>query len=204
MPELYAYTDGACSGNPGPGGWGVLLRAMDGDRIVRERELNGGEGQTTNNRMELMAAISALEALKKPSKLTLVTHLLVREDAQLLYGFVSNAERVLFRELLKISGIGARIALAVLSSMSVSGFNRCIQQRDLASLVRIPGVGKKTAERLLVEMADRLGDELEAESALLALGYRQAEVTRMLSSLETAGLTTEALIKEALRQAHVG
>lgn len=73
MPELYAYTDGACSGNPGPGGWGVLLRAMEGDRIVRERELNGGEAQTTNNRMELMAAISALEALKKPSKLTIVT-----------------------------------------------------------------------------------------------------------------------------------
>ncbi len=73
MPELFAYTDGACSGNPGPGGWGVLLRAMEGDRIVRERELNGGEAQTTNNRMELMAAISALEALKKPSKLTIVT-----------------------------------------------------------------------------------------------------------------------------------
>ena len=73
MPELFAYTDGACSGNPGPGGWGVLMRAMEGDRIVRERELNGGEAQTTNNRMELMAAISALEALKKPSKLTIVT-----------------------------------------------------------------------------------------------------------------------------------
>ena len=73
MPDLYAYTDGACSGNPGPGGWGVLLRAMEGNRIVRERELNGGEALTTNNRMELMAAISALEALKKPSKLTIVT-----------------------------------------------------------------------------------------------------------------------------------
>jgi ribonuclease HI len=73
MPDLYAYTDGACSGNPGPGGWGVLLRATEGDRILRERELNGGEALTTNNRMELMAAISALEALKKPSKLTIVT-----------------------------------------------------------------------------------------------------------------------------------
>ena len=73
MPDLYAYTDGACSGNPGPGGWGVLMRAMDGDRIVRERELNGGEALTTNNRMELMAAISAIEALKKPSTVTIVT-----------------------------------------------------------------------------------------------------------------------------------
>ncbi|WP_170344826.1 ribonuclease HI [Ruegeria atlantica] len=73
MPELFAYTDGACSGNPGPGGWGVLLRAMDGDRVLKERELNGGEAETTNNRMELLAAISALEALERPSKITVVT-----------------------------------------------------------------------------------------------------------------------------------
>ena len=153
------------------------------------------------------------------SKLTLVTHLVVREDAQLLYGFLSEAERVLFRELLRVSGIGARIGLAVLSSMSVRGFHQCVLNRDLASLVRIPGVGKKTAERLLVELADRLPDNFldggrvavpaaqpasEAESALLALGYRQGEVTRLLSSLDTAGLTTEALIKEALRQVHTG
>ena len=73
MAELFAYTDGACSGNPGPGGWGVLLRAMDGDSIVKERELSGGEGDTTNNRMELMAAISALETLTRPSALTITT-----------------------------------------------------------------------------------------------------------------------------------
>jgi len=73
MPELYAYTDGACSGNPGPGGWGALMRAMDGDTIVKERELNGGAAETTNNRMELVAAISALEALERPSRLTIVT-----------------------------------------------------------------------------------------------------------------------------------
>ena len=73
MPELFAYTDGACSGNPGPGGWGVLLIARDGDRILKERDLFGGESETTNNRMELLAAISALEALQKPSDLTVVT-----------------------------------------------------------------------------------------------------------------------------------
>ncbi len=73
MPELYAYTDGACSGNPGPGGWGALMRAMDGDTIVKERELNGGAAETTNNRMELVAAISALDALERPSRLTIVT-----------------------------------------------------------------------------------------------------------------------------------
>lgn len=73
MPELFAYTDGACSGNPGPGGWGALLVARDGDTVVRERELSGGEAQTTNNRMELLAAISALESLTRPSAITVVT-----------------------------------------------------------------------------------------------------------------------------------
>lgn len=73
MPDLFAWTDGACSGNPGPGGWGTLLRAMDGDRIVKQRELQGGEADTTNNRMELLAAINALEVLEKPSRITVVT-----------------------------------------------------------------------------------------------------------------------------------
>ncbi|WP_343503225.1 ribonuclease HI [Alloyangia pacifica] len=73
MADLYAYTDGACSGNPGPGGWGVLMRAMEGETVAKERELKGGEAETTNNRMELMAAISALEALSRPSRITVVT-----------------------------------------------------------------------------------------------------------------------------------
>ena len=73
MPDLFAYTDGACSGNPGPGGWGALLLARDGDTTVKSRELNGGEGMTTNNRMELLAAISALESLARPSAITIVT-----------------------------------------------------------------------------------------------------------------------------------
>jgi ribonuclease HI len=73
MAELFAWTDGACSGNPGPGGWGALLRAMDGDRTVREREINGGEADTTNNRMELLAAINALEVLDRPSQITVIT-----------------------------------------------------------------------------------------------------------------------------------
>ena len=73
MPELFAFTDGACSGNPGPGGWGVVLRAVDGDAVLRERELSGGEAQTTNNRMELLAAIAALEGLERPARITVVT-----------------------------------------------------------------------------------------------------------------------------------
>ena len=73
MPDLYAFTDGACSGNPGPGGWGVLLQAKEGDAVVKQRELSGGEAATTNNRMELMAAISALESLSRPTEITVVT-----------------------------------------------------------------------------------------------------------------------------------
>ncbi|MEN8833231.1 RNase H family protein, partial [Pacificibacter sp.] len=73
MPEIHAWTDGACSGNPGPGGWGVLMRAMDGDKVLKERELKGGEADTTNNRMELLAAINALETLTRPTDITITT-----------------------------------------------------------------------------------------------------------------------------------
>jgi Holliday junction DNA helicase RuvA len=151
--------------------------------------------------------------------LTLVTHLHVREDAQLLFGFASEEERALFRSLLKVSNIGPRIALGILSGMSVAGFYRCIREKDLVGLTRVPGVGKKTAERLLVEMADRLpetelvskttsvngkGPAAEAEAALLSLDYKPAEIARMLKNLDAAKLTTEELIREALRHAHTG
>jgi Holliday junction DNA helicase RuvA len=169
---------------------------------------------------ELEAPMSTFYELPEVgSRLTLMTHLVVRDDAHLLFGFMSENERRLFRELLKVSGVGPRIALGVLSGMSVRGFYQAIRQKDLVNLVRIPGVGRKTAERLVVEMTDRIPDEdsglepfggrgapaaSEAESALLALGYRPAEVTRMLSRLDTASLSTEALIREALRQVHAG
>jgi Holliday junction DNA helicase RuvA len=151
--------------------------------------------------------------------LTLVTHLHVREDAHLLFGFATEGERALFRNLLKVSNIGPRIALGILSGMSTAGFYRCIREKDLLGLTRVPGVGKKTAERLLVEMADRLpeaelveraafgnggGTAAEAEGALLSLGYKPAEITRMLKNLDAAKLTTEELIREALRHAHSG
>lgn len=151
--------------------------------------------------------------------LTLVTHLHVREDAHVLYGFSNEAERELFRSLLRVSGVGARMALAVLSGMSVEGFYACVRNRDLDSLTRVPGIGRKTGERLLLEMADRLpethagatgagagaaGPEREARDALVALGYKPAEVTKMLDGLDTGALPTEELIREALRQAHRG
>ncbi|HET8697780.1 MAG TPA: Holliday junction branch migration protein RuvA, partial [Gammaproteobacteria bacterium] len=94
-------------------------------------------------------------------ELLLLTHLVVREDAHLLYGFFTEAERTLFRHLLKISGVGGRIALGVLSGMSVEGFYDCVRRKDDASLTRIPGVGKKTADLLILKMADRMPEAIE-------------------------------------------
>jgi Holliday junction DNA helicase RuvA len=146
------------------------------------------------------------------------THLVVREDAHLLFGFGTEHERALFRELIKVSGVGPRIALAILSGAGVAEFQRCIENHDHAALVRIPGIGRKTAERLVIEMRDRLrsiGDGLgavstvtaggpaqsEAFSALVALGYKPAEITRLLKSVDPKVTTTEEVIRQALRTA---
>ena len=167
---------------------------------------------------ELEAPMSTFYRLPETGQqLQLVTHLIVREDAHSLYGFFTEAERTLFRTLLKISGIGAKIALGVLSGMSVDGFYNCVREKNLLSLTKIPGVGKKTAERLLLEMADRLPEaqtgeaaafparsaaEDEAHGALLALGYKPVEVVRMLKDLDAVRLSTEEMIREALRRVH--
>jgi Holliday junction DNA helicase RuvA len=146
----------------------------------------------------------------------LFTHLLVREDAQILYGFASEEERSLFRNLLKVRGIGARIGLAILSAMTVADFRRCIEHEDTTSLARIPGIGKKTSERLVVEMRDRLdkvsggkqarvsvtaGARAEATDALISLGYKPSEVNRLLADLDVDGKTAEDIIRLALRRA---
>ena len=172
----------------------------------------GGVGYEVEAPMSTFYALPAVG-----ERVRLVTHLVVREDAQLLYGFMSEDERALFRSLLKVSGIGARIALGVLSSSTVDGFYDCVRHKDLASLTRVPGIGRKTAERLLVEMGDRLPDvagvinadgaagggaESEAQHALVALGYRPAEVLRMLKAVDVQTLRTEDIIREALRRAH--
>jgi holliday junction DNA helicase RuvA len=167
---------------------------------------------------ELEAPMSTFYRLPDAGKpLTLVTHLLVREDAHTLYGFFTEAERALFRSLLKISGVGARIGLGVLSGMSVEGFYQCVRAKDLVSLTKVPGVGRKTGERLILEMADRLpeaamgegaavpaGSEAEGEAhgALLALGYKPSEVVRMLKDLDGTELSTEQMIRAALRRVH--
>lgn len=147
------------------------------------------------------------------------THLVVREDAHVLFGFGSERERSLFRELIKVSGVGPRIALAILSGITVDEFHRCVEGQDVASLVRVPGIGRKTAERLVIEMRDRLkvlagpafvpgggaatatGAQGEAFAALVALGYKPPEVTRLLQKVDASVTSTEELIRHALRAA---
>jgi holliday junction DNA helicase RuvA len=150
-------------------------------------------------------------------EVSLLTHLVVREDAHVLYGFGTEDERRLFRSLIRVSGVGPKIALALLSGISVAAFAECVQREDSAALTRIPGVGRKTAERLIVEMRDRLappaGDaasagapgegspEAEAYGALVALGYRPAEATRLLKAVGPGTHPTEELIRRALQGA---
>jgi ribonuclease HI len=111
VPELFAYTDGACSGNPGPGGWGVVLQAMEGDRLVRERELSGGDAATTNNRMELMAAIAALEALDRPAGLTVVTDSVYLRDgiSKWIHGWKRNGWKTADRKPVKNAELWQRL-----------------------------------------------------------------------------------------------
>lgn len=152
-------------------------------------------------------------------------HFVVREDAQLLYGFNNKQERALFRELIKVNGVGPKLALGILSGMSAPQFVSAIEQGEISTLIKLPGVGKKTAERLIVEMKDRfkgLSGELfngsdmpvitpaaqkkddtesEAVSALIALGYRLAEASRLVSKVAKPDMSSETLIRDALRSA---
>ena len=151
---------------------------------------------------------------------TLFTHLAVREDAHTLYGFSQASDRHLFRTLIKVNGVGAKLALTILSGMPAGEFAVCVQAGDTASLVKLPGVGKKTAERLVVEMRDKLSDwgsapgvasggagaradvanpVEEAVSALIALGYKAPDASRMVRATDTQGLTTEEIIRAALQ-----
>ncbi|WP_455233906.1 Holliday junction branch migration protein RuvA [Thiogranum longum] len=152
---------------------------------------------------------------------TLFTHLAVREDAHTLYGFSKVSDRSLFRSLIKVNGVGAKLALTILSGMDAGHFAACVQSGDTAALVKLPGVGKKTAERLIVEMRDRLSDwEVpagtaggagpaarpdvanpveEAVTALIALGYKPQEASRMVRAVDSSDMTTEEIIRSALQ-----
>jgi Holliday junction DNA helicase RuvA len=151
-------------------------------------------------------------------EVTLFTHLAVREDAHTLYGFARASDRELFRSLLKVNGVGARLALTILSGMQPDEFVRCVQEDNSAALVRLPGVGKKTAERLIIELRDRLecvaalpasagadvpvaaGSPVEdAVSALVGLGYKPQEASRMVRAIDTGALSSEEIIRAALQ-----
>lgn len=154
------------------------------------------------------------------SEVQLYTHLVVREDAQLLYGFASRRERDLFRELIKVSGVGPKMGVTILSGVDADEFARLVQDNNSAALMRLPGIGKKTAERLLIDMPDRLAQWQrsetnastastgspsrntllsEAEAALIALGYKPQQASRAVAAVEGEATSSEELIRLALR-----
>jgi len=159
-----------------------------------------------------------LDLPESGAEIFLYTHLLVREDAQILYGFATEEERTLFRTLLKVNRVGAKMALGVLSAMTANDFRRCVEYEDAAMLSKVPGIGKKTAERLIMEMRDKVdkvgvpslpGEKIaveassrsEAFDALVALGYKANEVNKLLGKLDTDGKSAEDIIRQALKQA---
>ncbi|MGF6112448.1 Holliday junction branch migration protein RuvA [Pseudomonas frederiksbergensis] len=171
-----------------------------------------------------MTTLYRLPSVGEP--LTLHTHLVVREDAQLLYGFASKRERDFFRELIRLNGVGPKLALALMSSLEVDELVRCVQSQDTSALTKVPGVGKKTAERLLVELKDRfkawetvpamfalvpnqpggldapaptVTAESDAISALVSLGYKPQEASKAITSIKEKGLSSEDLIRRALK-----
>ncbi|WP_376697046.1 Holliday junction branch migration protein RuvA [Wenzhouxiangella sp. EGI_FJ10305] len=147
-------------------------------------------------------------------QVTILTHLVVKEDAHTLYGFLAEADRKLFRELLKVSGIGPRLALAILSGVSGDDFSLMVESGDSQALTRLPGIGKKTAERLILEMRGKVSDlgdatgssggalsaDAEAREALTALGYSSSEALKMVRAVADKDLSAEALIRNALKK----
>ncbi|MGB1685330.1 MAG: Holliday junction branch migration protein RuvA [Pseudomonadales bacterium] len=170
----------------------------------------GGVGYEVEISLNTFAALADIK-----SEAVVFTHLVVREDAQLLFGFSSADERELFRTLIKVNGVGPKMALAILSGLDASSFAACILDGDVKTLTGLPGVGKKTAERLIIEMRDKVttlaGEHRpeidavtaniadDAEAALIGLGYRPQEAALALSKLEDPGQDLEALIKQALK-----
>lgn len=169
---------------------------------------------------EIEAPMSTIFRLPEVGKkVQLATHLVVREDRQMLFGFYTEDERRLFRNLIKVSGVGAKLALTILSGISVADFACCVQTEDKAALVRLPGIGRKTAERLILDMRDRIDSaagavaiggggggagpssaRVEASNALASLGYRPAEIQKMLDKLAPdEDARTEDILRSVLR-----
>lgn len=163
-----------------------------------------------------MTTFYALPEVK--NEVEIFTHLIIRDDAHLLFGFATENERHMFRTLIKVNGVGAKMGLTILSGMEANEFAQCIKNSDVDRLVKLPGVGKKTAERLIVEMRDRLSGFAEtvstqgskpvnintdpvneAVSALIGLGYKPAEASRFVMSVANDDMSSEELIREALK-----
>ncbi len=166
---------------------------------------------------ELEVTAAALAKVVVGVDLELYTHFTVREDAQILYGFANQAERDLFRVLIRVNGVGPKMAIGLLSGMGTNEFAHSIMAQNVAALVQLPGVGKKTAERLVVEMKDKVaqwidteslrpdrteektGFQNEAEKALVSLGYKPQEASRLVNSVFRASMSIEEIVKAALR-----
>jgi Holliday junction DNA helicase RuvA len=168
-----------------------------------------------------MTTFYDLPAINQEIKLH--THLVVREDAHILFGFSNEPDRALFRTLIKVNGVGPKLALTILSGQSAEEFHRCIHDNDTQALVRLPGVGKKTAERLIIEMRDRLPDlgdmvstdavgtsqasrsisnpKQEAVNALCSLGYKPLDASKMVQNISVDGKSCEDIIRQALQGA---
>jgi Holliday junction DNA helicase RuvA len=154
------------------------------------------------------------DLLEIGTEITLQTHLQVREDAHSLFGFTSESDKVMFKTLIKISGVGAKMALAILSGQTATQFQACIQNNDITALTKLPGVGKKTAERLVMELRDKLpklenvpqipsanNAREEAISALCSLGYKPLDASRMVTAIQPEGKSCETIIRLALQGA---
>ena len=166
---------------------------------------------------EVNVSLNTLVSLPEiGANLALLTHFVVREDAQTLYGFISSRERELFRALIKVNGVGPKMALGILSGMTVDEFSTAVFSEDIGLLVKLPGVGKKTAERVVIEMRDIIDSvgltsaidssnenkdvRLEAEGALISLGYKQQDVSKIMSKLDLKSVSTaEDIIRLALK-----
>ena len=193
---------------------GKLLEISDNVLLIDV----GGLAYEVEGTSSALAGGAGPAALSPGAEVTLFTHFIVREDAQLLYGFGSRTERDVFRDLIRISGVGPKMALAIVSSLSLESLAAAVRDNDASLLTRVQGVGKKTAERLLEELKDRLGNlhvvvkpvsvgadqgaTREAEDALVSLGYRPAEASRAVAAVADEVLedTGEALLRAALKQ----
>ncbi|MGM0675857.1 Holliday junction branch migration protein RuvA [Ectothiorhodospira marina] len=170
---------------------------------------------------ELEAPLSTFYELPQTGEeVILHTHLHVREDAHVLFAFASPDERALFRSLIRVSGVGAKMALAILSGMSAEAFHRCVMDNDITTLTRLPGIGRKTAERLIIEMRDKVTAQIQAQgtlggggtiatgptdptgdavAALVSLGYKPQEASRLVSKVEGESDSSEDMIRRALK-----